>query len=450
MRIVSEQQPRPRVHFTPRQGWINDPNGLIYLTGQYHLFAQHYPHDTSWGAMHWLHATSDDLIHWHEQPIALYPNERGMKFSGSSVLDRGNRSGLSTDGRDPLILVYTNHGQQEEQAIAWSTDGLAFTEWEKNPIIPNPGLHDFRDPKVFQMPGSGHWHLVLTAGQQLFFYQSADLLHWHQTGTFVPDGQPSGSEGKNWVLECPDCFAVPAPDGRVVWVLLLSHMVLDEPRKTEILYWLGEFDGLTFRPFPSSSGPFLFDPGPDHYAPVTFAGLPEPLTLGWGSNWAYKDTLPCQTYCGQMTLARRLALIKTKNGLRLTQEPVLPTGLLPAKPDVMPGQLDVTIEFYGSFSCRLFNASGESFVISLDDNQYWQIDRSHGASQPFWPSGLPDWYEVIRSPRLADGPSQMRLVYDQTSIEIFADQGLLACHLLVMPGKAFDQLEMAGAARVQH
>jgi len=136
MRIVSEQQPRPRVHFTPRQGWINDPNGLIYLTGQYHLFAQHYPHDTSWGAMHWLHATSDDLIHWHEQPIALYPNERGMKFSGSSVLDRGNRSGLSTDGRDPLILVYTNHGQQEEQAIAWSTDGLAFTEWERIPSFP--------------------------------------------------------------------------------------------------------------------------------------------------------------------------------------------------------------------------------------------------------------------------------------------------------------------------
>jgi fructan beta-fructosidase len=437
---------RPVCHFTPQRGWINDPNGLVFAFGQYHLFAQHNPADTSWGPMHWLHAVSRDLVHWRELGIALYPDASGMKFSGSAVLDAGNTSGLGEREQPPLVLIYTRHGQTEEQALSFSLDGQVFHDFPENPVIANPGFPDFRDPKIFRTMRDPDWHLVLTAGKSLLFYASRDLRSWRPTGEFSLSAL-AAEPAADFVLECPDCFDLTAPDGQLVSVLLYSEMELSGSRRSQARYWLGHFDGSTFQPMVQEAGPFCLDPGPDHYAPVSFFGLPDVITMGWGCNWSYRDTLPRRNYCGQMTLARRLTLGKTAAGLRLQAEPVLPRGLLPADPAAAPGLLDLCLNYQGPFSCTLFNDAGESWQIRLEPDapgEVFILDRSHCTRQLFFPAGDPDCYAKIRTPRLVRGPGQLRILYDQTSVEVFADQGLLACHLLVMPLEPYDRIELSG------
>ena len=184
-------QYRPEIHFTARKGWINDPNGLVYYKGRYHLFSQHYPDDTHWGPMHWLHAVSDDLLHWEELGIALAPDDLGFIFSGSAVVDTDNTSGFGTEDNPPLVAIFTHHWNEpgnpanchEQQSIAWSTDGVTFHKYEGNPVIPSD-MADFRDPKVFKNPKGG-WGMVLAAGDRVMFYASQNLKEWEKTGEYT-------------------------------------------------------------------------------------------------------------------------------------------------------------------------------------------------------------------------------------------------------------------------
>ena len=201
---------RPALHYTPQSWWINDPNGLVYAKGQYHLFAQYY-HEPVWGPMHWAHAVSRDLLHWEHLPIALAPDDLGAVFSGSAVFDQNNTSGLGREGQAPLVALYTSHGDFEQQSLAYSLDGVHFEKYSGNPVIPNQERADFRDPKVFWNPVKSCWSLVLAAGDHVEFFASPDLLHWTKTGRFGPQG--NYSEG---VWECPDLFPLAAPDGREV------------------------------------------------------------------------------------------------------------------------------------------------------------------------------------------------------------------------------------------
>ena len=172
MRKTDTRKYRPMLHFTAPKGWINDPNGLLYENGKYHLFYQYYPHDTQWGPMHWGHAISEDLLHWDDLPIALAPDKLGHIFSGSAIYDKNNTSGLLRFGSPPIVAMFTHSGQVQQQSIAYSTDGINFIKYKNNPVITNPGIEDFRDPKIFYNPIRKCWSVVIAAGDHVEFYAS--------------------------------------------------------------------------------------------------------------------------------------------------------------------------------------------------------------------------------------------------------------------------------------
>ncbi|MBL0083657.1 MAG: glycoside hydrolase family 32 protein [Saprospiraceae bacterium] len=194
---------RPAYHFTPDSMWMNDPNGLVYTDGIYHLFYQFYPDSNVWGPMHWGHATSTDLVSWEHQPIALYPDSLGYIFSGSAVVDTGNTAGF---GKNAMVAMFTHHNDKMEmagsnvfqyQSLAYSTDGgKTFTKYAGNPVVKNPGIRDFRDPKVSWYAPGQHWVMVLAAYDRAKFYTSADLKNWTESGEF-------GLPGDERLWECP-------------------------------------------------------------------------------------------------------------------------------------------------------------------------------------------------------------------------------------------------------
>lgn len=246
------EQYRPRIHFTPPSNWMNDPNGMFYLDGEYHLFYQHNPEATVWGPMHWGHAVSKDLVHWEHLPIALYPDEHGTVFSGSAVVDWQNTSGLGTKENPPIVALYTYHNAKGEQqgridyqtqAMAYSTDkGRTWTKYEGNPVINNPGIEDFRDPKVMWHEASGKWVMALAQKDHIGFYSSADLKQWKAESTF---GHQYGNHDGVW--ECPELLFMPVGDsGEMRYVLLVSISPGGPNGGSATQYFVGDFDGKTF------------------------------------------------------------------------------------------------------------------------------------------------------------------------------------------------------------
>lgn len=323
---------RPKLHFTPSRGWINDPNGMICVDGTYHLFAQHNPDDTVWGPMHWLHAVSADRLHWKETGIALAPDALGTIFSGSAA-----RLG---DGR--LALMYTAHGECEQQCVAFSKDGVHFEKYVGNPVIANIGISDFRDPKLFWNERYGCWSCVVAAKDHLEFYRSDDLVKWTKTGEFRGDIAQFGD-----IYECPDCVKLTAPDGREAWVLIASMIFHGGEHGCRMRYCIGQFDGDAFHSTQEGSQPLAVEVGYDSYAGATYAG--ENVFTMWTSSASCP--LPTAGYCGCLSLPRRLSLLSTKEGLRLAQTPILPEydakdcgGALPGATCVVEVEADGAFE----------------------------------------------------------------------------------------------------------
>jgi levanase/fructan beta-fructosidase len=219
---------RPNIHFTPQKNWMNDPNGMFYHKGKYHLYFQHNPNSNVWGPMHWGHATSENLIHWDEHPIALYPDKLGTIFSGSAVVDLENTSGFGSIENPPIVAIFTNHNSEEEkkgselfqnQSIAYSLDdGYSWQKYNGNPVIKNPGVKDFRDPKVIWYEKDKKWILTLAASQVTKFYESKDLKKWNLISSF---GEGIGNH--NGVWECPDLFQLQVKGtSKTKWVHLVS------------------------------------------------------------------------------------------------------------------------------------------------------------------------------------------------------------------------------------
>lgn len=381
MSVNGERSFRPVVHYTPQRGWINDPNGLVYDGSRYHLFAQHHPHSTVWGPMHWGHAVSDDRITWKHLPVALHPDDTGMIFSGSAVADTENLSGLGKDGQTPLIALYTCHGEQETQALAYSLDGVTFTKYEKNPVIPNPGVSDFRDPKIFRNPVSGGWSMVLAAKDRVFFYSTNDFLHWKKTGEFGPAGNYASG-----IWECPDLIPLDY-DGKTLWMLIVSMTTTTEEGRANTQYFLGAFDGHTF----TCTVPFghmeKIDDGYDNYAGVSFNHTDETVLIGWGLNWEYAGDTPTGAYCGQMTLPRKLSLVRTPNGPRLASAV---TGLSPymAPGKDVDGTLNVEtfllrVEGAGPCTVTLANKDGQRLLCGVDAENKLFVDRTNAGATNF-------------------------------------------------------------------
>lgn len=317
---------RPQFHFSPEANWMNDPNGMVYYDGEYHLFYQYYPDSTVWGPMHWGHAVSKNLVNWEHLPIALYPDSLGYIFSGSAVVDTKNTTGFGSEKKPALVAIFTYHDPIKEKAgatdyqyqgIAYSTDkGRTWTKYEGNPVLPNQGIKDFRDPKVFWHEASNQWVMTLAVLDHIEFYGSPNLKEWGLLGEF---GRNEGAHGGVW--ECPDLFTLTDENGEQKWILLVSINPGGPNGGSATQYFVGNFNG---EEFTSESGYKWLDHGSDNYAGVTWSNVPDGrrLFLGWMSNWDYGMVVPTETWRSAMTIPRELGLKNTTSGWVVTAKPV--------------------------------------------------------------------------------------------------------------------------------
>ena len=397
------EPPRPRYHFTTRRGWINDPNGLVWHDGEYHLYYQHNPYETEWGNMHWGHAVSRDLLHWEELDDVLFPDRLGTMFSGSAVFDRENSSGFGTRNRPPLVFAYTADGEHQTQCIAYSLDGgRTLHKYKGNPVIDSNerwNTHDTRDPRLLWYGPAGHWVMVLFERDGHSFYTSKDLRHW----TFR-----SHIRG---FWECPDLFGLPVDGdpGRMMWVLYGASGT----------YMLGDFDGATFTP---SGGKHRYCAG-TLYAAQTYSEMPDGrrIQIGWS-----RISIPQAPFNGQMLLPTELSLCTTPDGVRLFSRPAreiqgLYTRLYTASGDLDTETANRVMESFRGEDCLHIRTTfrlSYSLSAGLDMNGLHLVDydTNHNLLNGYSffgkdPSGLSLTADIF---------------IDRASVEVFADDGLFS------------------------
>lgn len=448
---------RPAFHMTPPAMWMNDPNGLIHHDGVYHLFYQYHPGSAVWGPMHWGHATSTDLLCWTHHPVALAPDALGMIFSGSAVCDAGNRAGLGPPGSQPLVACFTHHDMtadqaggitHEHQSLAFSLDGgMTWSKHAANPVLPNPGRRDFRDPKLRWLPQRERWLMALACGDHIAFYTAPDLKTWTWESAF---GAPAGALGGVW--ECPDLFPLTDPEGHTRWVLLVSLNPGGPNGGSGTQYFIGDFDGHRF--VPDDTAVRWLDFGPDHYAGVTWAGVDDrALFIGWMSNWLYATRVPTAPWRSAMTLPRELTLARAAGGqLRVASHPARETAALMHLPTAVSGprtlsgaldlgpalagasgrfRLQLSAETRPGFALTLGNAAGDTLRLGHDARaQRWWIDRRTSGVVDFHP----DFAACHSAPCLAaDARTVLDLWVDHGSVELFADDGITGLTSLCFP-----------------
>ena len=332
---------RPQFHYTPETGWMNDPNGLIRVGDTWHLFHQYIPGEYVINEMNWGHAISTDLLRWEYRPVALHTSETlGMAYSGSAILDVENVSGLCGDSTACVLAFFTHSlmlGGDQKQSLAYSVDGgMTFAEYEGNPIMPNPGIANFRDPKVFLYDGAAaqavdnagpvadKWVMALAQGRQVGFYTSGDLIEWQPMS--VLDNDESWPGG---VWECPDLFIMPVENepGAYKWVLVVGVFDGAPWLGSGVQYIVGSFDGEAFTPDAGQSEPRWLDTGWDFYAAQSFSNVPADdgrrIIIAWMNNWRYALNIPAMPWQGTMTFPRQLSLLRDGDaGYRLLQAPV--------------------------------------------------------------------------------------------------------------------------------
>lgn len=474
---------RPQYHFSPPAGWMNDPNGLVFHAGRWHLFYQYHPASTTWGPMHWGHASSVDLLHWQHHPIALQPEGPQFMFSGSVVVDTANTAGF---GAGSLVALYTRHDTAAEQAgqrnyqsqhLAYSEDGgLTWAPFdnESKPVIPNPGAaKDFRDPKVFWHEATKRWVAVLAAGDHVELWAAPDLKRWAKLSEF---GQGLGSHGGAW--ECPDLFPLPVENsstGERQWVLLVSVGSGAPNGGSGTQYFVGHFDGERFmldeesgfeRDVQAGRAVWL-EEGRDHYAGVTWANAPgdQRVLIGWMSNWDYAQQVPASTWRGAMTLPVTLGLrrVAGRGSLRLVTRPiaaleslrqqtvVLPPGPLRGDAALDIGQLnggaiepramelELTLDPGGVGRCgvELSNTRGERYRIGFDATQrLYFSDRTRSGDLKF-SNAFASTAHTASRPAGASGPLRLRIFFDAGSAELFADDGALQMTETFFPSEDF-------------
>ena len=460
---VVEEKYRPLFHFTPKTAWMNDPNGLVYKDGVYHMYYQHNPYGCKGGNLHWGHASSRNLVDWEHHDIVLYRDTLGHAFSGSSVVDHDNRAGF---GKGAIVAFYTAHvnkrSPEEVQCIAYSNDGgMTFTKYEGNPVIvPHDGLDDFRDPKVFWYEPDEKWVMVLAAYYELRFYSSKNLKDWEYTGCF---GKGYGSQPSQF--ECPDLMKLPVDDGRngEKWLLILNVSPGGLFGGSATQYFIGEFDGRTFHcDTPPHISKWL-DYGKDHYAAVTFANTGDrAISQAWMSNWRYGALVPTRQFRGAMALPRELKLFSTDEGIFASAAPVPEiSAIWKEYQSIEPFSLGAgdarTIDvssakaFRLSFNLssqddsetvlQLANEAGEKVSVRFGRDEV-SIDRSE--------SGLMTGHKhfadvVVAAPlSLCDGKDgyDVDIYVDVASIELFVDGGRVAMTDIVFPTQPYSQFSI--------
>ena len=460
--VPYNEKHRPQFHFSPPAHWMNDPNGMAYYKGEYHLFYQYYPDSTVWGPMHWGHAISKDLVHWQHLPIALYPDSLGYIFSGSVVVDKNNSTGFQTGAESPLVAIYTYHDMKGEKAgrnnfqtqgIAYSTDKVrTWKKYGQNPVIKNTGDRDFRDPKVCWHEASKHWILTLAVGNKVQFYRSVNLKNWELAGSF---GTADGNHGGVW--ECPDLVEIKIPGSNTTkWVLFVSVGTGAPNGGSGTQYFVGNFDGKTFTNSNAASTVLWADYGCDNYAGVTWSNAPgkQPVFLGWMSNWQYAQQVPTKAWRSAMTLPRVLSLQPTTAGIRLFTQPAPETILLRngSAIDLLSKKehsyalcelelsVDLTKTTTNNTGIEISNSQHEKLIIGFDKaNKQFYIDRTHSGNTNF----SKVFSSVPVAPRVsADNKLTMHLYIDRSSVELFADDGSVVMTDLFFPTKDFNTLKL--------
>ncbi|MCE7066960.1 glycoside hydrolase family 32 protein [Dyadobacter sp. CY326] len=472
LHVKAQQKPekyRPQFHFSPKAHWINDPNGMFFLNGTYHLFFQYYPDAMVWGPMHWGHATSKDLIGWEEQPIALFPDSLGYIFSGSAVVDVNNTSGFGKDGKVPVVAIFTHHnpkleeqktGKHQYQSLAFSLDeGKTWTKYSGNPVLPNPGITDFRDPKVRWYAPQKKWIMTLATKDRITFYSSPDLKAWSLESEF---GADAGAHGGVW--ECPDLFPI-THNGKQVWVLIVNINPGGPNEGSAGQYFLGDFDGKTFTA--QSKKTKWLDFGVDNYAAVTFSNTGDRnILMGWMNNWQYANQVPTDPWRGAVTLARDLDLKTVDGETYLTSLPVkeldafaksgfaLKNVKLTAPLDLTEKaknktglfRLDLTAKDAGDFTIVLANKEGNELTVGYEksSNQYF-IDRTKSGETGF-EKGFGQKHMAPRISR--DGQIALSIIADVASVELFADGGLTVMTDVFFPASEMSSLRIKSTSGI--
>jgi fructan beta-fructosidase len=438
------QEPyRPQFHFSPARNWTNDPNGLVYLDGEYHLFFQFNPSGDLWGHMSWGHAVSPDLIHWRELPVAL-PEENGiMIFTGSTVVDQNNSSGFCVGQKPCLVAIYTGHTPEagshpalQTQNLAYSNDrGRTWTRYAQNPVL-DLHMSDFRDPKVVWSERARRWVMAVSLpnDHKVRFYGSTDLKHWRMLSDFGPAGATSGQ----W--ECPELFELPVESkpGQTRWVLKVGLNPGALQGGSGEQYFIGQFDGTRFANENPPRLTLWTDYGKDCYCALTFNNLPRtqsPVMIGWMNNWQYAADVPTKPWRGQMTVPRKLALRSTPDGLRLVQNPIDSLEQL-RRPwqtgsDTFELRASVPLGNAQEIGWKLLAADGTFTLVGFDrEKRQLFVDRTHSGDISF----NKNFAARTSAPLpISGGELKLRILVDRSSIEVFADDGGIAMTNLVFP-----------------
>ena len=457
---------RPRFHHTPLYGWMNDPNGMFYKDGVWHLYYQYNPYDSKWNNLSWGHSTSTDLIHWTPQPEALRPDELGLIFSGSGAVDKTGSAGF---GKDAILFLYTSAGATQQQSLGWSTDdGRTINVYPGNPVIALSS--EARDPNMFWDAEAGKWVLALAHAldHEMLFFTSPDMKEWTLESSF---GKGIGCQEGVW--ECPDLFQIPVEGSKEKkWVLLCNINPGGPFGGSATQYFVGDFDGRKFVADTDAAGNILtkwMDFGKDHYATVSFSDAPSGrrTVIGWMSNWQYAADVPTMQFRSANTLPRDLSLFKAKDGqlylasapspellamrgesveerrsVKIGKEAV--SFALPEKNDgVCEILADINPRKASAVTLTLSNANGEKTVMTYDPKKAtFSVDRTESGLTSF----SNDFPAVTVSPTFSKKREcSLRIFVDRSSIEVFGDNGHFVQTNLVFPESPYTTFSVASA-----
>ena len=445
---------RPTYHFSPLYGWMNDPNGMVYKDGEYHLFYQYNPYGSKWGNMSWGHAISQDLVNWKHLPVAIAPDALGTIFSGSAVVDFDNTAGF---GAGAIIAIYTQNSDRQVQSIAYSTDnGRTFTKYENNPVLTSEA-RDFRDPKVFWYESTKRWIMVLAVGQEMQIFSSPNLKDWTFESRF---GEGQGAHGGVW--ECPDLFELPVEGTNdKKWVLLCNLNPGGPFGGSATQYFVGSFNGKEFvNEFPSKTK--WMDWGKDHYATVTWSDAPDNrrIAIAWMSNWQYANDVPTSQYRSPNSVPRDLSLF-TVDGETYLQSAPSPEllalrdaskkrsfkvdGTRTIK-EMIPGndgayEIELTIENQRAdvIGFRLYNDKGEEVDMQYDmKEKKFSMDRRKSGEVSFNEN-----FPMLTWTAIESGKDELklRLFVDKSSVEAFGDGGRFVMTNQVFPSEPYTHID---------
>ena len=437
---TNHEQYRPLYHHTPAYGWMNDPNGMFFKDGVWHLYFQHNPYGSQWENMTWGHSTSTDLIHWTFQGDPVQPDAWGAIFSGSSVVDKNNTAGF---GENAIVALYTSAGENQTQSMAYSTDnGKTFTKYDGNPIITS-NVPDFRDPHMFWNEDIKKWNMILAAGQQMNIYSSDNLKDWKFESSF---GAEYGSHGGVW--ECPDLMKMKVRGtDKEKWMLVCNINPGGPSGGSATQYFVGDFDGHKFTCESKPEVTKWMDYGKDHYATVTFDNAPNGrhVALAWMSNWQYANQVPTLQYRSANSIPRDLGLFEYKGN---TYCSVTPSEEITAARSKKPSKslseaCEMVVNLKGDATITLSNSKGEKVVMTYKaKDETFSMDRTLSGKTDF----SSDFAAITTAP-VYGKMNKLRIFIDKSSIEVFDNDGKMAMTNLVFPTRPYDKVTIKGKTK---